>query len=112
MPFDQLRREFPALWVRNQAQTDDAFAWPGGESYAQFRARVLAGLEATAAAHPSGRIAIITHAGVVSQVLGVVRGRPAAVWELDRPDPLTATEVTWSNGRPQALVTFNDPDWY
>jgi 2,3-bisphosphoglycerate-dependent phosphoglycerate mutase len=112
MPLEQLQREFPDYWGRNLDQNDDGFAWPGGESYAQFRARVLSGLEAIAAAHPSGRVAVVTHAGVISQVLGVVRRRAAAVWAVDRPDPCTATEVTWENGTPAAVLTYNDSDWY
>lgn len=112
MPIERLRHRFPVFWARNQAQTDDTFAWPGGETYREFRARVLAGLDAAATAHPGGRVAVVTHAGVVSQVLGVLRHRPAAVWAVDRPDPFTATEVTWEHGAPRAVLTFNDPDWY
>lgn len=112
MPLDRLQREWPELWARNEAQQDEAFAWPGGESYAQFRARVLDGLASVAAAHPDGRVAVVTHAGVISQVLGVIRRRSAAVWDADRPEPFTATEVLWGNGLPAAVVTYNDRDWY
>jgi alpha-ribazole phosphatase/probable phosphoglycerate mutase len=112
MPLEQVQSQYCELWSRNQAQNDYEFAWPGGETYRQFRARVLAGLEAVATAHAPGRIAIVTHAGVISQVLGVLRQRPAAVWAMDRPDPLTATEVSWENGTPRAVLRYNDPDWY
>ena len=112
MPLADLQRTFPELWARNLAQDDDSFAWPGGEACAEFRARVLAGLSATAAAHAGGRVAVVTHAGVISQVLGLIRRRPAAVWAVDRPDPFTATEVTWEDGSPKAVLTYNDPDWY
>lgn len=112
MPFDQLQREFPDLWIRNQEQTDSGFAWPGGESYAGFRARVLTGLNAAAAAYAGRRVAVVTHAGVISQVLGAIRHRPASVWAVDRPDPLTATEITWEDGTPTAVVTYNDSDWF
>jgi broad specificity phosphatase PhoE len=112
MPLEVLQRTFPELWARNLAQDDEAFAWPGGEAYAEFRARVLAGLSATAAGHAGGRVAVVTHAGVISQVLSVIRHRPAAVWSLDRPDPFTSTEVTWEHGRPKTVLRYNDPDWY
>jgi broad specificity phosphatase PhoE len=112
MPLRDLQREFPELWARNLAQNDDAFAWPGGETYAAFRARLLSGLSLAAAAHAGGRVAVVTHAGVISQVLNVIRNRPAAVWALDRPDPLTATEVTWQDGGPQTILTYNDSRWY
>jgi broad specificity phosphatase PhoE len=112
MPLEMLQRKFPHLWRRNAAQDDDAFGWPGGEAYADFRARVLAGLATTAAAHNGGRVVVVTHAGVISQVLGVIRHRRPAIWELDRPDPFTATEVTWQDGKPTSILTYNDPHWY
>jgi broad specificity phosphatase PhoE len=112
MRLDDVRRDFPHHWHLNQAQVDSGFAWPGGESYARFRARVLAAFTEIAACHPGQRVAVVTHAGVISQVLGRIRGRPAAVWDRDRPDPLSATEVVWSNGSPLDVLRFNDPDWY
>jgi probable phosphoglycerate mutase len=112
MPLEHVRRRFPDLWARNEAQQDDTFAWPGGESYRDFRARIIDGLTATIETHPGGRIAIVTHAGVISQILGVIRNRPAAAWEPDRPQPLTATEIAWQNGAPCIVLNYNDPDWY
>lgn len=112
VPLGQLQRELPELWARNEGQADDAFAWPGGETYAQFRRRVIEGLTATVATYVGGRVAVVTHAGVISQVLGVIRRRPSSVWSVERPAPLTATEVIWNNGGPSAVVSFNDPDWY
>jgi broad specificity phosphatase PhoE len=112
VPLREVQHRFPDLWARHEAQDEETFAWPGGESYAQFRARVLAGLAATAAAHPGARVAVVTHAGVISQVLGVIRGRPASAWSADRPDPLTATEVTWAAGAPATVLSFNDREWY
>ncbi len=112
MPLEQLRRDFPEAWSRNEAQTQDTFAWPGGETYVEFRNRALNGLKSVARDHAGGRIAVVTHAGVISQVLGVVKGRPACVWQADRPRPLTATEVLWEDGHPRTVLSFNDPDWY
>ena len=99
------------LWARNLAQSDETFAWPGGESYRDFRVRVLGGLARIADEHPGDRVAVVTHAGVVTQVLGAVRGRSPAVWEADRPAPLSATEVTWGNGGPDALLGFSMREW-
>jgi broad specificity phosphatase PhoE len=112
MPLEQLQREFPDLWARNEAQVEDGFAWPGGETYATFRARVLTGINDVAASYPSGRIVLVTHAGVISQVLGVLKGRAACVWQPDRPRPLTATEVLWDSGQAHTVLSFNNPDWY
>ena len=111
MPIVEIEREYADLWARNRAQIDDDFTWPDGESYRAFRQRVLDGLGHIAAAHRGQRVAVVTHAGVIAQVLGAIRGRPAAVWELDRPAPLSATEVTWANGAPASVVAFNRRDW-
>jgi broad specificity phosphatase PhoE len=111
-PLEHLQQSFPDVWTRNEAQLDDAFAWPRGETYAHFRARVMRGLDLAAARYPAGRAAVVTHAGVVSQVMGVIKSRRACVWQPDRPRPLTATEVLWENGGPRAVLSFNDPDWY
>jgi broad specificity phosphatase PhoE len=112
MALEDIQRRLPELWARNDAQNDDTFAWPGGESYGDFRRRIMAGLRATAEAHHGGRVAIVTHAGVISQVLGVIRSRRAAAWKPDRPLPLTATAIAWHDGAPNAVLTYNDPDWY
>lgn len=111
IPIGLLQRQAPELWARNQAQRDDNFRWPGGETYAEFRGRILAGLNAIAAGHRGGRLVVVTHAGVISQTLGAIRGRPPAVWEEDRPAPLTATEITWVENRPGQILSYNDPDW-
>ena len=112
MPLAELQRRFPAVWARNQEQCDDTFAWPGGETYAEFRARILAGIKATAVAHPGRRVAVVTHAGVISQIVGSILRRPPAVWAADRPEPFTATEITCENGAPAAVLTYNEANWY
>jgi broad specificity phosphatase PhoE len=111
MRFDQIQQSYPDHWTRNEAEIDDGFAWPGGETYAAFRARILDGLRAAVAPYIGGRLAVVTHAGVISQVLGVIRGRPPAAWTPDRPHPLAATEITWQDEGPGRLLRFDDRDW-
>ena len=112
MLLEHVRRDYPRLWARNEAQSEDTFAWPGGETYAAFRARIVAGLQGTASTYAGGRVAVVTHAGVISQVIGLFRHRPASIWSLDRPAPLSATEIVWHNDGPSAVLRFSDPDWY
>lgn len=112
MRLADLEARYPELWTRDRAQTDDDFAWPEGESYGGFRARVLSGCRDIAAAHPGQRVAVVTHAGVISQIIGTLRGRAPARWEADRPDPLTATEVTWAGDAPRDVLVFNTPHWF
>jgi broad specificity phosphatase PhoE len=112
MRLDELQRKHPDLWARNQAQSDEAFAWPGGESYREFHDRVIRAVGRIAAEHPGQRIAIVTHTGVITQVLAALKGRSPAQWEFDRADTLSATEVTWTNGAPATLLRHNVHDWY
>jgi broad specificity phosphatase PhoE len=108
---DEFARFYPVLQAQNDAQSDENFTWPGGESYGRFRARVLVGMTQIAAAHSGRRVAVVTHSGVISQVLGALNGRSAARWEMDRPGPLTATEVLWESDGPRAVLTYNVRHW-
>ena len=111
-PVETIRTLMPEVWARHLAEDDDHFAWVRGETAAAFRSRVVGGLNALAARHPGRRVAVVTHAGVVSQALGVLAGRSAAVWSVDRPDPFTATEIDWHACGGGAVLRFNDPDWF
>jgi broad specificity phosphatase PhoE len=106
-----IEHDFAELWAANRAQRDDDFTWPGGESYRAFRARVAAAFTALAARHRGERVAIVTHAGVISQAFGILRGRPPAVWDADRPDVLSSSEIVWADGAPAALLSFNGRAW-
>jgi broad specificity phosphatase PhoE len=111
MPLDQLQRRFPELWSRHKAQREDTFTWPGGETYAEFRSRVVSGLDGAAARYTRGRVVVVTHAGVVSQVLGVLKHRPACVGA-GPPASADRHRSLWTEGAPRAVLSFNDPDWY
>jgi hypothetical protein len=56
MAIEQLQRDVAELWTRNEAQLEDTFACPGGETYAHFRARVVAGFNRAAAIYPAGGV--------------------------------------------------------
>jgi broad specificity phosphatase PhoE len=102
-----VRRRFPTLWQRNMRQRDEDFCWPGGESYRAFRERVLACMRTIAAQHAGQHVAVVTHAGVISQVLGALHGASPANWEAWRPANASITVVHWRQDR-AALLRF---DW-
>ena len=85
VPLVEVQRRYPFLWQANLRQADDDFHWPGGESYRDFRRRALRAVGAIAAAHPGELVMIVTHAGVIAQVLGALNGIRAARWEPFRP---------------------------
>ena len=95
LPIEEVRRRYPNAWRQNEAQTDENFTWPNGESYRRFRRRVLRVVDAIAGLHPGQRVLIVTHAGVINQVLGSIAGQSAARWESPRPRNTSLTSVLW-----------------
>lgn len=104
-----VKERYPDLWRANEQQSDDEFRWPGGESYARFRQRVIRALRAIAARHPGERRLIVTHAGVISQVVGMLEGTAPAQWEKWRPGNCSITTIEVA-GADMKLVAFNERD--
>ena len=106
MPLKEVQRKYPGLWASNLRQTDEHFRWPGGESYHEFRERCLRAVAAIAARH-CGRVGVVTHAGVISQMLGALAGRSPAQWEPFRPGHTALTEIVWT-GRGAEVLRYDD----
>jgi alpha-ribazole phosphatase/probable phosphoglycerate mutase len=102
-----MQRQHPELWGQDLGQRDESFRWPGGESYRVFRARVLPAVRRIAAAHPGERVLVVTHAGVISQVLGALARLSAAQWEPFRPGSANVTEIVWGPDGAR-LIRFDD----
>ncbi|HYG66427.1 MAG TPA: histidine phosphatase family protein [Anaeromyxobacteraceae bacterium] len=100
---EDVRARFPELWARNAAEDDDDFRWPGGESYRELRARAVAAADRIARAHPGERVVVVTHTGVVTQLLGVLAGAPPARWSVHRPGNASITRVEWADGGGRVL---------
>ncbi len=109
LPIAEVERRFAHAWRENLRQADPEFRWPGGESYAEFRARVVAALDAIAAEVDAdgGAAVVVTHAGVISQAIGSLVGTGPAVWEKHRPGNASLTELRWGRGG-RELVAFDD----
>ena len=99
-----VQRRYETEWVCNLAQSDPDFRWPGGESYREFRARVLHSLRSIADAAQGQRALLVTHAGVISQVLGCIYGRSPAEWEHFRPRNCSLTSVAWNDHAPRVVA--------
>jgi broad specificity phosphatase PhoE len=59
-----------------------------------------------AASHPGERVLVVTHTGVVTQLIGDTAGLTAATWEAFRPAHASLTELLWADGFAR-LVRFN-----
>jgi broad specificity phosphatase PhoE len=106
-PVRRVQERYPDAWANNSNQTDPDFRWPGGESYREFRERVLGAMAAIARRHPAQRVLVVTHAGVISQLIGWVRGDNPARWDAFRPRNATVTELRWSETSGE-VVRFDD----
>lgn len=104
---DKVKELYPAEWAANERQDDDAFRWPGGESYGELRRRVLDACDAIAARHPGETVLVVSHSGVVNQVVGHLGGERAACWSRFRPRTCSVTEVLWSAGSGE-VVRFDE----
>jgi broad specificity phosphatase PhoE len=104
VPIRQVQRDHPEAWARNAAQTDDDFRWPGGESYAELRRRAVGAISSIVARHPAARVAVVTHAGVITQLLGHLTGTRPARWSAFRVGNGSLTEVSWTRAGGQILA--------
>ena len=109
MPLSEVQRSHPFHWRTNLRQVDDGFRWPGGESYREFRRRVVSAMNSIAAQHGGERVIVVTHAGVISQIVGALSGVRAACWEAFRPRNASLTIVEWLDGRGR-VRSFDDHD--
>jgi alpha-ribazole phosphatase/probable phosphoglycerate mutase len=108
-PTRRVQERYPHEWDENLRQIDPDFRWPGGESYREFRERVLRALGRIAGQHPAERVLVVTHAGVISQIVGYIEGESPARWESFRPRNATITQVEW-HAQKLRLVRFDDRD--
>jgi broad specificity phosphatase PhoE len=107
LPLTEVKRRFPRHWATNLRQEDERFRWPGGESYREFRARSLGAIRRLAQAHRGHTIAVVTHAGVISQIIGALEGLSPAAWEPFRPGNTGISRLTWQRGS-ATVLSFDD----
>lgn len=107
LPLAEVWTRYPDAWQQNLRQDDPAFRWPGGESYAEFRERCVSAICAIAARHRRAPVIVVTHAGVISQVLGHIHGESAACWSRFRPENASVTEVNWEEDA-GSVARFDD----
>ena len=105
MPLTEVQLRFPDLWRANLRQDDMNFRWPGGESYLGFRRRCLTTVNGLAARHRGATIVLVTHAGVISQIMGYLHNANPAEWERFRPGNTGVTEIHWES---RDVVVFDD----
>ena len=96
-----IQRQHAPLWAR-WTRHDADYALPeGGESNADFHARVMQALQALLAQHAGARIAVVTHGGVLDMLWRTVRGQPlSGPRECEIPNT-GINRLRWADGRLQ-----------
>lgn len=98
LPIAEVQARFAEAWAANLRQQDDDFRWPRGESYRQLRYRALAAIHRIAAGSPTPEVIVVTHAGVINQIVGEIVGTSPADWSRFRPANASVTTLGWANG--------------
>ena len=78
----EVKQRFPEgfeRWVSGDA------GWDDGESYEQMAARVLAALRDIAAAHPAGRVLVVSHGGPIRAIQAAANGMDIHEYRRIRP---------------------------
>jgi broad specificity phosphatase PhoE len=82
LPFEEIVASDEDLVHRIRNQQAIWSKAPGGESEGDFRARVVAAVDAILANHPDGDVVIVAHGGVINAYCGDVLGVPSAMFFL------------------------------
>jgi probable phosphoglycerate mutase len=107
LPLEEVQRRYAEHWRKNLEQRDPEFRWPGGERLRELRQRAVMVVKNTASAHPGEQVVAVTHAGVISQVMGFIHGASPAAWECFRPRNGSVTKLVVSGEKIQ-VVCFDE----
>ncbi len=77
---------------------------PGGESFLDVQARVVAELERLSQQHDGARVAIVSHADVIKAVVGYVAGTPIDLLQRLEISPCSVSIVATDTGGPRILA--------
>jgi alpha-ribazole phosphatase len=75
--YEEIERSHPTLY-RQWMESPTDVQFPGGESFAAMRVRVLAATAALRSRHEDEKIALVTHGGVIRIILADALGMPPA----------------------------------
>ena len=104
VPFDDL----PSDVQRGLLEQPTATRFPGGESYADLRARVTAALDDIVLRHPDATVAVVSHGGAIRAALASwLRMDEDAVFRLDQRYA-SVNVVEWTDGTPFVRVVNAD----
>ncbi len=87
-----------------------SFKYPGGESFADFMARIQSALHSLLARHPSGEIALVAHGGVCRAIIASVLETPAHKWLRIAQDYGCLNVIDWYAGGAAVALLNSVPE--
>jgi alpha-ribazole phosphatase len=106
--YDEIAASLPDLYAQWMT-TPTAVRFPGGESYADLRARALAVVAALREAQDDATVVAVTHGGVVRAVLSEALGIPAERIFRIAVEPACVSVVEWLDGEPLVRAVNRPP---
>jgi probable phosphomutase (TIGR03848 family) len=94
------------LWRQVQS-CPSIFRFPGGESFVEIQARVVAAVESVRLAHPEQTVAIFSHADPIKLAVAFYLGTPLDLFQRIDVAPASITELVFESCRPR-LARLND----
>ena len=94
------------LWRQVQG-CPSLFRFPGGESFTEIQARVVAALDFVRLAHPGQTIAVFSHADPIKLAVAFYLGTPLDLFQRIEVAPASITELVFDPCRPR-LARLND----
>lgn len=106
--YEEIRTAYPDLY-RSWMETPTRVRFPGGESYAQLRARALAAMQAIHRRHQGEVAAIVSHGGVLRAMLADCLAMPdEALFRLEQSYGGLSV-IDWHDGTPVVRVVNAQP---
>jgi len=100
-PLAQVRRT--RLW-KELIHRPSQFRFPDGESFADAQARALDEINAIAARHPRGRVAIGSHGDIIRMLVAHLSGAHLDLFQRTIADPASVSVITLGDSGPHVLL--------
>lgn len=106
MTNEEIARAEPAFWAALEREPDRT-PFPGGENAYDVQARALEAFQAIRQRYPEGKVAVVTHGGLIKMVVADILGLSLAERHRIVLDNCGLTVVEWGDQR-RRLRSLND----
>ncbi|HET7037850.1 MAG TPA: histidine phosphatase family protein [Thermomicrobiaceae bacterium] len=102
--------QFPELFARILDANDHDFRFPHGETRREFNQRVRRAFDEIAARHPSDRLIVVAHGGVIASTIAQLTGGEINDWSRWLVHNCSITQVSWNGVGEFTLHCWNEVD--